>query len=268
MASNEEKRVNAKRFETRLEEIDLEFQQFIATLDSSAALLGKTADLYRAESSRKETRHASEQAEVSKFMAFIAMVYLPMTAVSTIFATPVFKFEYDWIDYRGHHHPQTSSGTEGGNSSTEPKLEVLSVYFWPYLGLSILMTIITVYIYWRKSKKLKGQQSDGKLKPASAPATRLEHGWHDLTANTVTGLKSSGSSKTVGNHSIGHASATFVNSKPAEKPKASSRCQSFAPSWLLSLKSKTTASSSGHPMGPGHTAGTAPSSSHVGNDVP
>ncbi|KAK4200763.1 hypothetical protein QBC40DRAFT_224891 [Triangularia verruculosa] len=251
---DEGKKEGARRFELRLEEIDLEFQESITILECCSALLGKTAELYRAENARKETRHALEQAEMSKFMAFIAMAYLPLTAVSTIFATPVFKFENNWIDYKGQRPAESNSSAESGVSTADPKMDVLSVYFWIYLGLGIIFTAITFGFYKYKSDELKRQdredmQNEKSTNPAPPQATT-----------------------TFRRGSTGRTSAASIQAfAPADSSKPRSLIERFVPpSWLSSLmakKPKKVVHPNQYSMAPVVRAGPL-SSSQVPNNVP
>ncbi|KAK0667285.1 hypothetical protein QBC41DRAFT_374816 [Cercophora samala] len=121
-----------KRFKERFKQIYYQLEAISAESRVKAEELRTTSDLYLAQLARSEAREAASlafsatrQAEISKYIALMAMFYLPLTAVSTIFATPVFKFENHWVDvnwkFRG--------GGAKDSNSPEPDLPVFSGRF-------------------------------------------------------------------------------------------------------------------------------------------
>lgn len=130
-----------------------------------------------AKSSAQEARYGAQQAKMSTVIAFVAMLFLPMTttAVSaphqdktrgstdpyqqTIFAMPVFQFSNNWRDWRYH---QVNKGDSSGSNSTTttnfPDPPVFSGYFWIYLGISIALTMITIEGWWRFTQNDIGRE--------------------------------------------------------------------------------------------------------------
>jgi hypothetical protein len=67
----------------------------------------------------------------------------------TIFAMPVFNFQNDWRDIR--FHPAATSDGDESNDPARPK-PVLSSYFWIYLIVSVCLTAVTVFGWWRYTR--------------------------------------------------------------------------------------------------------------------
>ncbi|GAB1311264.1 hypothetical protein MFIFM68171_01474 [Madurella fahalii] len=84
-------------------------------------------------------------------IAFLAMLYLPMTSVATIFAMPIFNFQNDWKDWRYQPVPAADPSADPApqDGSTEAHAPVFSGYFWIYLAFSIGLTFVTIEGWWR-----------------------------------------------------------------------------------------------------------------------
>ncbi|KAK4200766.1 hypothetical protein QBC40DRAFT_279401 [Triangularia verruculosa] len=156
-----------RRFKNRLRQIDDQLEGIASQCRIKAEELRTTSDLYLAQLTRNEAREAASlalsathQAEISKHIAVIAMIYLPITAVSTIFATPVFKFENRWGDvwwnFRGP--------PKEDDKAADDDIPVLSGYFWIYIILGLGFTIVTLLFFWRKVDKLNGFPQPKKAK--------------------------------------------------------------------------------------------------------
>ncbi|KAK0615642.1 hypothetical protein B0T17DRAFT_538680 [Bombardia bombarda] len=134
----------SSRFERRFQELDIEFEGMIARCRTSLEQLIYTRELFVAELSLDETKRAGQQATVSTAIAVAALIYLPTTAVATVFATPVFDFSNYWYDLHWNPPANSSSSSSSDDSSDKP---VLSGYFWIYLALSLGLTFVTV-VWW------------------------------------------------------------------------------------------------------------------------
>ncbi|KAK4185825.1 hypothetical protein QBC35DRAFT_438680 [Podospora australis] len=181
---------STRRFVSRLSEICTDLDALMVKCRTAHENVTFTRELFMAEVSRQEAQSASEearearrmgkissrQARVSTVIAFVAMLYLPMTTVATIFAMPVFNFEHHWMDF-----------------PDDPNDAVLSAYFWYYLITSFLTTLIT-YLGWRWYTK-EPQESDSgnnvttNSTPSAGPGTQGMQGYTTSGANGAGDLK-------------------------------------------------------------------------------
>lgn len=80
------------------------------------------------------------------------MVFLPGTAVATIFAMPIFDWKARWWNIYADFDPQSSqdiSSSSTGESSTDPGPgPVLSGYFWIYLAVSLFLTLVSIFLFF------------------------------------------------------------------------------------------------------------------------
>ncbi|KAI0549692.1 hypothetical protein F4679DRAFT_545199 [Xylaria curta] len=81
------------------------------------------------------SKHA---AEASVVLAFVAMIYLPMSAVASIFAMPILDFKADWKDMNGRPVPTET------HSSGDAQPVVVSYYMAHYLGVSLALLLLTL----------------------------------------------------------------------------------------------------------------------------
>ncbi|KAH7333217.1 hypothetical protein BKA65DRAFT_41432 [Rhexocercosporidium sp. MPI-PUGE-AT-0058] len=129
-------------FSERFADIFAQFDGLVAECRISVEEMSFAADIIRSELARQE-------AKMSTVIAFVAMLYLPMTTIATIFAMPVFQFPNDWKNWR--YQSVHTGGSSRSNSTTNnsPDLPVLSGYFWIYAGISIAFTLFTIEGWWR-----------------------------------------------------------------------------------------------------------------------
>ncbi|KAK3359648.1 hypothetical protein B0T25DRAFT_533500 [Lasiosphaeria hispida] len=173
---------NTKRFKDRFEDICNELDSMMVRCRTAFEEVTYARELFMAELARQETElarqeaeHSKKEAELSKVeakkttrqtrmstvIAFVAMLYLPISLVATIFAMPVFDFSHRWMDEKFRYVPEdsdTSDGpsnlpdTSGSQSAQAPHHDspVFSAYFWWYLVVSVGLTLITLGLwYWR-----------------------------------------------------------------------------------------------------------------------
>ncbi|KAK4448663.1 hypothetical protein QBC34DRAFT_406555 [Podospora aff. communis PSN243] len=131
-----------ERFVERFEEICVELDSFMARCRLALDELTFAREVFVA-------YNASQQTRTSAVVGFVAMLYLPITAMATIFATPVFDFKNDWQDLRLNHLGSSDSDQD---SSGDRNLPVVSGYFWWYFLSSALLSLATV-IYWNTKRK-------------------------------------------------------------------------------------------------------------------
>ncbi|KAK4234311.1 hypothetical protein C8A03DRAFT_37915 [Achaetomium macrosporum] len=152
----------AKRFKRRFADIDMELESMMTECRVVIEQLQFASDMFEAQRARREglraaqeTKASTHQARLSAVIAFVAMLYLPITSVATIFATPVFNFQNYWWDQNFRPTDSASSSASSNTSSLpETPKPVLSGYFWIYLVTSIVLTIVTLlgwqlYIWWK-----------------------------------------------------------------------------------------------------------------------
>ncbi|KAK3320370.1 hypothetical protein B0T19DRAFT_488480 [Cercophora scortea] len=94
------------------------------------------------------------QAKASRVIAFVAMLYLPMTTVATIFAMPVFNFQSHWLD----DHFNFCFSSNSSSATNVPNL-VLSAYFYWYLVTSLVLTGFTLICWYYYTRDI-GRDND------------------------------------------------------------------------------------------------------------
>ncbi len=74
---------------------------------------------------------------------------------------PVFDFANDWRDIR---FGQTGTNSDSGHGNGDSNKPVLSFYFWIYLIISFVLTAITIFGWWRYTRKpLKPEVKERKM---------------------------------------------------------------------------------------------------------
>ncbi|KAK3937002.1 hypothetical protein QBC46DRAFT_268482, partial [Diplogelasinospora grovesii] len=148
-----------RRFKRRFDEINMDIDDMMSKLRMTADDMIYTRELVYntppyllltfllqlvAEIARREAKYSTG-------IAFIAMIYLPMTTVATILSMPVFSFQSDWKNAQfvsvGDNSSGSSNSASGGNTlgSNGP---VFSGYFWIWLLFSGVLTACTIFIWW------------------------------------------------------------------------------------------------------------------------
>ncbi|GAB1312325.1 Cora-domain-containing protein [Madurella fahalii] len=146
-----------ERFIERFEEICTELDSMMGKCRFASEELTFAREVFMAELARKEAHNTSQQTRMSTVIGFVAMLYLPITAMATIFATPVFDFKNDWQDIRLNHLGPSDSDQ---SSSGDQNLPVVSGYFWWYFLSSALLILVTL-IYWYTKRKDKDNGPSG-----------------------------------------------------------------------------------------------------------
>ncbi|KAI8631706.1 hypothetical protein F5Y19DRAFT_402314 [Xylariaceae sp. FL1651] len=143
-------------FSERFAEIFAQFEGLVAECRINMEEMSFTADIIRSELARQETKTSTHEAKMSTVIAFVAMLYLPMTTTATIFAMPVFQFPYDWRDWQwkswGNAAGESLSGSTSNPSTTgssSPNPPVFSGYFYIYLAISVFLTLLTLEGWWQ-----------------------------------------------------------------------------------------------------------------------
>ncbi|RMJ13906.1 hypothetical protein CDV36_006436 [Fusarium kuroshium] len=110
------------------------------------------------------------------------MAYLPITALATIFALPVFDFKARWRDmYNQPANWSESSGDDnpdtGSPSSSSPP--IMSIYFTYWISTSLVLTWLTIECWWVLSSEVEEWRWDRflSLRQLARTAERLDELW-------------------------------------------------------------------------------------------
>ncbi|KAI0108201.1 hypothetical protein F4814DRAFT_441751 [Daldinia grandis] len=127
-----------------------------------------TTDIIRSELSREEAQTSVENSKFATGISLMAMIYLPLTTMATIFAMPIFQWSNDWRDWR--YQPvdseNSSSANPGpGGSGGAARQPVVSGYIWLYVSISIGLSFIT-FLGFRFYIKLRSR--DKKKSPPTS----------------------------------------------------------------------------------------------------
>ncbi|KAI0387447.1 hypothetical protein F5Y04DRAFT_240201 [Hypomontagnella monticulosa] len=142
-----------RRFRERSNDITTRLEDQVTRCRIVIENISFATDIIRSELSRQET-------QISSGISLIAMVYLPLTTMATIFAMPIFQWSNDWRDWR--YHPVDSGNTSDSNSQDASDGElppVVSGYIWIYLSISVSLTIIT-YFSFRRYMSHRGNKTE------------------------------------------------------------------------------------------------------------
>ncbi|KAK0717826.1 hypothetical protein B0T26DRAFT_751839 [Lasiosphaeria miniovina] len=194
--------VSTRRFVNRFEEICGEMDSLMAKCRISYEEVTFAREIFINELARREAAEARKAGSVSTVIAFVAMLYLPMTSVATVFAMPVFNFGNHWVDARWNLTSSQSSSSGGAGSGGSDSPPVFSGYFWTYLAATITLTLITILGWsWYTKEPTRTAASGG----IAAVAARNEKsgGWGasgypgstDSGGGTMTGANGSVGSK-------------------------------------------------------------------------
>ncbi|KAF2971185.1 hypothetical protein GQX73_g2362 [Xylaria multiplex] len=83
------------------------------------------------------TETSGRAAMAGLVLSFIAMAYLPISTVASIFAMPIFDFKADWLDIHGRPVPT-------GPSSSDTQSVIVSYYLTHYLGISFALSYLNI----------------------------------------------------------------------------------------------------------------------------
>ncbi|KAM7208135.1 hypothetical protein V8F20_001415 [Naviculisporaceae sp. PSN 640] len=141
-----------KRFKRRFRDISLQYESLAGICQTQLDNMTFVRDFSMADYSARE-------AKATKALGLTAMIYLPITSLATIFAMPIFDWKARWLDFYMTFVPSSSLNDSAGSGSgdaargraadtTDPgATAVLSGYFWIYLGISLVTTMLTVAGY-------------------------------------------------------------------------------------------------------------------------
>ncbi|KAI8957389.1 hypothetical protein F5Y11DRAFT_339808 [Daldinia sp. FL1419] len=122
-----------------------------------------TTDIIRSELSRQEAQTSTENSKFATGISLVAMVYLPLTTMATIFAMPIFQWSNDWRDWRYRPVDSGNASSSGpGSSASNGAPPVVSGYIWVYISISIGLTIAT-FLGFRFYMKIRNRDKDTSL---------------------------------------------------------------------------------------------------------
>ncbi|CAP61643.1 uncharacterized protein PODANS_0_450 [Podospora anserina S mat+] len=161
---------STRRFKQRFTEIEIELDALMARCRMMFDDMTYSEELFMNELLSDDAERARDQAKMSTVIAFVAMLYLPITAVATIFAMPVFDFQNERRDIYFRK-------AETGEDSDQPP--VLSSYFWVYLIVSVVLTGFTVFGWWHYARGTSKAHNRRKALKRMRRAHATTGGWNN-----------------------------------------------------------------------------------------
>ncbi|KAK3394324.1 hypothetical protein B0H63DRAFT_555556 [Podospora didyma] len=152
---------DTNRFIHRFKEVGHDLQSFMADCNVNVSEIVLIAEMLSNDTARR-------QAKASTALAFVAMMFLPISALATIFAMPIFDFKANWLDVYGHPVPSSdpkqepglnssaSAGTKNGTETSTAFAPVASYYLWYFVELSLFLTWLVVEIWWAFASHRRG----------------------------------------------------------------------------------------------------------------
>ncbi|KAI2603725.1 hypothetical protein GGR54DRAFT_622107 [Hypoxylon sp. NC1633] len=106
-----------------------------------------TTDIIRSELTRQEAQTSAKNSKSATAISLVAMIYLPVTTMATIFAMPIFQWSNDWRDWR--YRPVDDGNQSSDGSQEDPSnatmVPVVSGYIWLYISISTILTLVTIF---------------------------------------------------------------------------------------------------------------------------
>ncbi|KAI1132181.1 hypothetical protein F5Y10DRAFT_231735 [Nemania abortiva] len=135
-------------FSDRLHDISNRLNGLSAECKLSTDSISYWTELIRNELTREEAHRAAKNTKIGTFVGSVALAYLPLTAVATIMAMPIFGWANDWKNLRFHsvRANNQSNGTAAGSGPARAVgigLPVVSGYLWIYISLAFTLFIFT-----------------------------------------------------------------------------------------------------------------------------
>lgn len=132
------------------------FQDILSRLDRLAAecrigveRITFSTEVIRSELARQEASTSADNTAYGTAFALMAAVYLPTTAVATIFAMPVFGWTNDWRNWRYRPTTKSSSGSSADlGTADQSDQPVVSGYIWIWLAFSAGLSILTFSVFY------------------------------------------------------------------------------------------------------------------------
>ncbi|KAI1853179.1 hypothetical protein JX266_001885 [Neoarthrinium moseri] len=145
---NETLREITSLFQERFNDIISRLEGLSAKCRINVEGISFTTDIIRSELARQEANTSAQNTSFGTAISFVALIYLPMTAIATIFAMPIFKWENDWKDIRLQSIRQDKlNSTDAYSGEDEVQLPVVSGYIWVYLIIGVSSTVITFVVF-------------------------------------------------------------------------------------------------------------------------
>ncbi|KAI6350650.1 hypothetical protein MCOR25_010506 [Pyricularia grisea] len=164
------------RFRQRFEDIVIELDDLTSRVQSSLDYLIQQVTKMNSIFTQHEIMSSGMTAENGRRIAFMAILYLPISTIATIFAMPIFKFENDWRDIFMHPVPRSE------DDDASAKMPVVSGYVWYYVVLSMVLTCITtaVLLFGHRFKRRRDHRTEAVVEGA------VKAGQYGSTALTIT----------------------------------------------------------------------------------
>ncbi|KAI0530253.1 hypothetical protein GGR58DRAFT_518626 [Xylaria digitata] len=168
-------------FEERFNDILSRLDGLSAQCRISVEGISFTTDIIRSELARQEAQLGRREALISAkntklgvAISFIALTYLPLTAVASIMGMPIFQWTNDWRDWR--YRRVGRSNSPATDTGPENRLPVVSGYIAIYFPIAIGLMIITLAsfacYYYRHDDGLLLNTNSGGGNPNDAQASK------------------------------------------------------------------------------------------------
>lgn len=154
---------------------DERFQDILSRLDRLAAecrigveRITFSTEVIRSELARQEASTSADNTAYGTAFALMAAVYLPTTAVATIFAMPIFGWTNNWRNWRYHPTTKSNSGSSADlGTADQSDQPVVSGYIWIWLAFSAGLSILTFSVFYfrvyRNLHSRKGNTDKGAV---------------------------------------------------------------------------------------------------------
>ncbi|TLD19298.1 hypothetical protein PspLS_09849 [Pyricularia sp. CBS 133598] len=145
------------RFRYRFEDILIELDDLSSRVQSSLDYLMQQVTKINSMFTQHEAMASGMAAENGRRIAFMAILYLPISAIAAIFAMPIFKFENDWRDIYMRSVPQPK------DDEASSGIPVVSGYIWYYVVISMVLTCITtaILLFGHRLKRRQDHGTEG-----------------------------------------------------------------------------------------------------------
>ncbi|EHA57671.1 hypothetical protein MGG_05423 [Pyricularia oryzae 70-15] len=145
------------RFRHRFEDILMELDDLSSRVQSSLDYLMQQVTKVNSMFTQHEAMSSGMNAENGRRIAFMALLYLPISAVAAIFAMPIFKFENDWRDIYLRPVPRSKDDEVSGG------MPVVSGYIWYYVVISLVLTCVTtaILLFGHRLKRRQDRRTEG-----------------------------------------------------------------------------------------------------------
>ncbi|KFA73447.1 hypothetical protein S40288_10887 [Stachybotrys chartarum IBT 40288] len=179
----------AERFHDRFKYIMIELDGLLSRSQIYADEMIFNTNTMQGELTRLETNSSARMAQASVGLAIAAMLYLPMSTLATIFSMPVFNFENDWLDWRFQRVNGSSGSRDDPVGAASPdSAPVFSAYFWIWLVVAILLTLVTFGTFRSNLPRNTPQDAEGAVEDAPGSSQDNKSCWKHLGSLSATAI--------------------------------------------------------------------------------